>query len=122
MNNFEKASRMKLRFKSEKGLVTTEDLWVLPLTKVDSMAIAVKNQLKDATQDSFLSPSKTDVKLQLQLDILKHVIETRVAEQEAEKEIASKRLFDQKIKGILEMKKDAELMDKSIADLEKLLS
>jgi hypothetical protein len=93
MNIFERASRAALRFTSNVGELTTEQLWELPLTAkggkvdLDSIARAVNRELKSLTEESFVNlkpdPRKDD--LELRLEILKHVIEAKLAQQEATK-------------------------------------
>ncbi len=87
---FEKASKQKLRFETSKGFISTEQLWDLPLqsntgkVKLDELAKEVSTKLKESEVESFVTKGKasnTDDKLRL--DILKHVIDVRVAELEA---------------------------------------
>src|ERR1019366_4994663 len=86
---FTKASRLKLRFASPAGLVSTEDLWDLPLTSgtgkanLDDIAKALFRQLKSDDNSSFVvKERKSDETLQLKFDVVKHIIDVRVAENE----------------------------------------
>lgn len=87
---FEKISRAKVRFDSPKGLLTVEDLWDLPLTttrgqaNLDDIARALHKQLKNGDDVSFVDTAKkSDPVVQLKFDVVKHIIEVRLAENEA---------------------------------------
>ncbi len=81
---FEKASRLKLRFETTKGLISTEDLWDLSLTSLDTIAKAVNKKIKDEAEESFLGKkSKSSTELALKLEIVVHII--KVKEEETEK-------------------------------------
>lgn len=128
MSNFEKASRHALRFTTPKGAVTTEDLWDLPLTaanggaSLNNIALTINRQLKETETESFVDPApKTDAVLQLKLDIVKHVISVRQAENEAAKSAKAIKEQKQKLLEILDRKKNAELEGKSVEELEALL-
>lgn len=45
---FEKASRMKLRFNTQRGVLSVEDLWDLPLIQLDNIAIALNKKLQES--------------------------------------------------------------------------
>lgn len=88
-NIFEEASRLKLRFPSVKGELTTEQLWDLPLTTtvsgkvdLDTVARTVNTDLKAITEDSFVQTRVNPQKaiLTLKLDVLRHVIAAKQAE------------------------------------------
>lgn len=92
-NIFEQASRAKLRFTSSNrgGEYTVEDLWSLPLISrsentvtLDSIAIAINKEIRaTAEQESFVTKKvTTNARLELGLEIVKRVIEVRLAEQE----------------------------------------
>ena len=88
---FEKASRIKLRFATTKGLLSVEDLWDLSLQSLDSIAKGVNKQVKESQEESFITTrSKSNTELELSLEILKHVIKVKLEEKEA-KEQASLR-------------------------------
>ena len=95
-NIYKQAAQQKLRFESKRGLLTTEDLFTLPISKGEisllNLAIAVIKKLtkSDTEIPDFLSdeasaflPDEASAQtkerqlLQLQFDILKDVIETR---------------------------------------------
>jgi len=57
---FEKATQEKFRYPSTKGLLTTEQLWELPLTaksgfSLDDVAKAVNAELKAIDTESFVA-------------------------------------------------------------------
>ena len=91
MNNFEQASRLKLRFTTTKGQLSVEDLWELSLDSLDTIAKAVNRQLKASEEESFVKTrTKTDTESTLRLDILKRVIEVKLQESEEKKNKAEK--------------------------------
>lgn len=87
---FEKISRAKLRFDTSKGLATVEDLWDLPLTSnrgqvnLDDIARGLHKQLKNGDDVSFVNTAqKSNPIVQLKFDVVKHIIEVLLAENEA---------------------------------------
>jgi len=79
MSIFKKASKVKLRFSSVKGQVSTEDLWDLPMSKLRDMANTINRSLK-TSDDLFavLSPGEETVKLRLSIVVA--VIEARATD------------------------------------------
>lgn len=127
---FDTLTRQKLRFDTPQGQITSEDLWDLQLTStkgranLDDIARALNKQLKASGDDvSFVtSPAKTDATVQIRFDIVKHVIDVKLAENaaaRAKQESSEKKQF---IMGILAQKKNDELMGKTPAELEAMLS
>jgi len=127
MNLFEQAARLKLRFNTQKGNLTVEDLWDIPLTSaksvsLDGIARGLNRQLKDSAEESFVAtPSKTNLALQVRFDVVKHVIAVRLSEREAAKNVAANKMRREKVAGIIAKKQDAALENLSIEELEKLL-
>jgi hypothetical protein len=125
---FEKASRLKLRFDSAKGQLTPEDLWDLPLTSsvgkanLDDVARALHKQLKSGDDVSFVDAAKkSDSTIQLKFDLVKHVIDVRMAEAEARRNqnaVADKK---QRIMQIIAEREDDTLKSASVDDLKKML-
>ena len=90
MNLFERAARGKYRFPSGKGNLTVEQLFDLPLqggaANLDAVAIALDQELEKAAPRSFVSQNTADAErseLQAKLDIVKHVIQSKLTAQQA---------------------------------------
>lgn len=117
---FEKASRMKLRF-AYKGVCSVEDLWDMRLTELDSLFKALNAQLKAREGESLLGAvSPADKVLDLQIEIVKHIVKTRLAERDAVRDSAEKAEKKQKILGIIAHKQDAALIDTPLEELMKM--
>lgn len=84
MNNiFETASRSKFRFAFTKGEITTEQLWDLSLTDLDTIAKLVNTNLKAITEDSFVKVTRNTASqrtLETKLEVLKHIIAVKLDE------------------------------------------
>lgn len=123
---FEKASRLKLRFKTAKGLCNTEDLWDLKLKgsgpNLDDIAVALHQELKDKNEISFVEPKEDgSEELRLKFNIVKHVIDVKLAEQKARAEARQVKEKKQRLLGIIADKEDQALKDMSLDDLKKML-
>lgn len=126
MNIFERALRNKLRFNSSVGYLTTEQLWDLPLTArgdrpdLDKLARAAHSELKSLEEGSFVEikpdPRKTD--MELRLDILKHVIASKLADKAASEKAADNAERKRKLMAVLASKEEAELVGKSREEIE----
>lgn len=131
MNIFERAARGKYRFASGKGQLTVEQLFDLPLqggaANLDSIAIALDRELETAAPKSFVSASSGDAarsELEAKLDIVKHVIASKLAAQAAAETRAIKAEKRRRILEVLDRKDNEALEGKSrdelIAELEAL--
>lgn len=131
MSLFETAVRSKLRFDSPKGLLTVEDLWDLPLTtaspsrpSLDDMARNLYKQLKEFSDDtlSFVKPSTVSTTaIQTKFDIVKYVIDTKMAERDAAAASAEKSAKKQKLMELIARKQDTALESASIEELQAML-
>jgi hypothetical protein len=118
---FEKATRLKLRF-NHKGLCTVEDLWDIPLESLDRMFKDLNIKLKAQKEESLLETrSKEDEITDLKIAIVKHIVEVRLSEQKARKDLAAKSDKKQKLLGIIAEKQDNALRDLSVDELTKLV-
>jgi hypothetical protein len=126
MSIFEKASKAKLRFLITKGVVTTEDLWDLKLEDLDKMAISLRKQVKESEEESFIkttnSKSIVAAETELKFEIVKHIIDVKLAEKEARVLAAEKRAKRAKLIELIGKKELTNLESKSIEDLKKELA
>lgn len=126
MNIFERASRAALRFPTTVGLASTEQLWELPLTSkgnapdLDKVARVVFTELKQIEEGSFvqLKPDPRKAELELKLEIVKHVIASKIADADAAQKAAETKARKQKLLAALAAKEDNELAGKTRAELE----
>ena len=124
---FDKAFRQKLRFESPMGQLSVEDLWDLPLTarsgkaNLDDIAKELHHQLKNGDDISFVIQSKkSDETIQLKFDIVKHIIDVRLAEQSAAETLRSNKDKKQQLLAIIAQKENEGLMNTSLDELKKM--
>ena len=123
---FEKASKMKLRFTTSRGQVTTEDLWDFPLTSstafsLDSIAQGLSKSIKASAEESFvIKKCRANKTLELQLDIVKHIISVKLDEAKARRKAAETSIMRDKALAILAERQDEGLNELSDKELKKL--
>lgn len=129
MSMFEKATRLKLRFTSNKGELTVENLWELPLQSrtsfdLDNVAKAANNELKSLSEESFVSTTNNPAKnlAQLKLDIVKRVIEVKIAENEEQRNAAQKSAERQRLLEALNNSEQQELQKLTPDEIRKRLA
>lgn len=116
--SYENALRKKYRFPSCKGELTVEQLWDLPLKStranapdLDGVAKEINRQLKEQTEESFVEIKSNPLKSELEdkLGIVKHVIHTKQAENEALRTAAQRKQERERLQDILAIKNQQEL-------------
>lgn len=127
MNIFEIATRRKMRFDTSKGQLSCEDLWDLPLTSntgkvnLDDIARNLHSQLKTDANVSFVfKERKSDETTQLGFDIVKHIIDVKLAEAE---ETRVRRANSEKKQQLLELianKENQQMAEMPLDELRKL--
>lgn len=131
MSIFEQATRTKLRFSSTKGELSVEQLWDLPLTgrtqnavDLDTLGRQITRELKDLDDESFVSsrPNPRKTTLQLQLDVLKHIRDVKLAEREAAEKQVERAEQKARLQEILHRKENEELEGMSKEEIEKQLA
>ena len=128
-NLFLQATREKFRFQSNKGDLSVEQLWDMPLTSrtgfdLDTVAKAVNSDLKGANEESFVNTTNNPAvsRLQNKLEVVKAIIEIKLAEAEVAKKRAEKAAERQRLMEVLHSKKDQELQGLSVEEIEKRLA
>lgn len=118
---FEYATRNKVRF-SFRGLISVEDLWDLSLTNLDSIYKELNKQSKQSEEESLLNiKTQEDELLNVQIEIVKHIVSVKLAEKEAREKASAKKAQKQKIMSIIAAKQDEALQNSSIDELQKML-
>lgn len=128
MNIFEQASKKKIRFRSNRGDLTAEQLWDMPLQSksgfdLDTIAKEVNRGIKESSEESFVTTKSRSATttLELQLEVLKHIIAVKieaaaVAAKRTENEARRAKLIE-----ALENKQNSELNNMSTEDILKEL-
>jgi hypothetical protein len=126
---FIEATRKKFRFPSEKGELTVEQLWDLPLTSrngfnLNSVAIAVNTELRGLTEESFVevNPNPRRAQLRDMREIIKYVIATKQEENKAANERAAKETLKERIREAIAAKRNEQLNSTSLEELEAQLA
>jgi len=129
MSIFEKATRQKLRFETQQGTLSVEDLWGLPLTSqtnkanLDQIARELFQKLKSGQDVSFVDTAKkTDATTQLKFDVVKYIIDVRLAENEAKNQASAKAEQRERLQEIISRKQDRALEGASLEDLQAQLA
>jgi len=132
MSIFEQASRAKLRFMSPKGALTVEDLWDLPLTSatgkpnLDAIGVSLMKAVKESSETlSLVNPGTADAgksEMMLAFNVVKHIIDVRLAESKAASEARAKTETKQKLLEIIAKKQDSELEGKTLDELKAMVS
>ena len=124
---YKKASQLKLRFNTEKGSLTVEQLWDCSramLARTIKNVNDILNELEPTGNLDFLNESgvvtATDPENTLRFQILKDVYLTKTFEANAARNEAQIKLHNQKIDNIIARKQDEELENMSMEDLEKM--
>ena len=133
-NIFEYATRTKLRFTSMRGELTLEQLWDVPLRAaigragddfhLNAVAKAANKAWKDISEESFVETTKTPehVRRETALEVVKYVIDTKLAEEEIAKKRADNKLEKEKLLGILAEKQAGKLSELSEKELQKRIA
>lgn len=120
-NIFEVATRNKFRFPF-KGLISVEDLWELSVDNLDSIFKSLNSEMKKTKEESLLSTkTREDEVLETKIEIVKYIVSVKLAEKEQRERAFLNKERNQKIMDIIAAKKDAELQNMSIEELEKML-
>jgi hypothetical protein len=124
--NFEKASRLQLRFDTTKGLITVEDLWDLKLTSrngfdLDTVAKSLSKAVKESGEESFVQKrTAKNAVLELKFDIVKHIIKVKMDEADVAEKAAENKTKKATILSIINTKQNEELQGKSVDELTKM--
>lgn len=119
---YKEALQKKLRFKTNKGMISVEDLFDLSLQNLNTLAIMLDKKVNEAPKKSFIEdPPAEENDDELRFNIVKDVISIKL---KARKDSADKAQKDAQRKRIAELiakKQDEALEGKSIEELQAML-
>lgn len=121
---YKKASQLKLRFETSKGLLNVEQLWGLKSAQLKELILEAKSKLKksEGFEDlSFLDlVSEEDEIEKLRFDILVDIYKTKQEAVNKQKEIQENKLYNAMIDEIIAEKQNESLKSLSIEELLKM--
>lgn len=119
---FEVASRMKFRFQYS-GNIQVEDLWDLSLTSLDNIFKSLNSLIKHSQEESLLDiRNKQDEETLTKIEIVKHIVSVKLAENEKRKKARERKEQRAKIMEIMSNKQDESLQNKSLEELSAMLN
>jgi len=128
MNLFEKATRKKLRFHTDKGILSIEDIWDLPLihgrngTSLDTLYKELNKERQKQDGESIIVPTlQVNTKTKLKFDLVKYIIQVKLKEREEKEKFIENQEKKEKIMSIIAAKQDESLINTDIDDLKKML-
>lgn len=120
-NIFATATRQKYRFPFN-GQISVEDLWDLSPAQLDRVYKALKKDQKASNEETLLTVRTTeDAVLDDKIELVKYIFETKQTEKAAAILKAESDAKKNHIREIIAAKKDKQLEDLSVEELEKLL-
>ena len=120
---YKKALKMKLRFATTKGKLTTEDLFDLSLTDLNNIAIALDKKLSETPRRSFISDITPDTEEdELRFNIVKDVINTKLVERSNAQNAKAKAAEKAQLLEILHRKENQALENLSVDELKAKLA
>lgn len=119
---FEFALKNKVRF-PYKGLVSVEDLFDLSVKDLDGIFKTLNAQIKKSQEESLLATkTKEDETLSVQIEIVKHIVKTKLDEAETAKQSKELKEKKQKIMEVIAAKQDESLKNASVEELQAMLA
>lgn len=125
---YKQASQQKLRFQTNRGILSSEQLWDLSQADLSSAIKAVKKTLTKNDDDelSFLAESTiVDTDNELRFNILKDVFLTKKKEVDERRNAAEAKKFEQKIITLIAEREEKDMEDElnamSIDELKELI-
>lgn len=122
VNLFEIATRDNYQFPF-RGMINVIDLWTLSVQNLDNVFKTLNTEAKKSEEESLLSAkTKENEELSNKIEIVKHIVGVKLAEQAARENAKKKKEMKQRLLEIKAKREDAALENMSDADLDKMLA
>jgi hypothetical protein len=116
---FVTATRNKLRFPSNKGMLSVEDLWDLSTNSLNEIYKTLRVGKKETEEEGLIEVQSKEAEiLDTQLSIVEFIFKTKVTEKEARQDAAEKRERKKHIMSLIAEKQDEALKGKSLEELQ----
>ena len=119
---YKEALQKKLRFKTNKGMISTEDLFDLSLQNLDTLAIMLDKKISEAPKKSFIEelPAEENDD-ELRFSIVKDVINIKLKARKDSIDKAQVNARNKRIAELIAKKEDEALENKSIEELRAMI-
>ena len=122
MSIYKQAIQQKVRFTTNRGVLTPEQMFDLPLGELDALAVKLEQEHKDSGGKSFLDKkTPKDKIIKLKFKVVLDILETKSEEANAATEAAENKAHNEKILELIAGKEDEALAGKSIKQLKAML-
>lgn len=128
MEIYKKASKKKIRFNTNRGVLSVEMLWDLPKEEIRELVIKAREaakkssgQVSDAELSFLDAPKAKATDDELRFEILKDIYLTKKNAEEKALKKAEIKANNKKVLELIARKQDEALEKKSIKELEKML-
>lgn len=120
MELFKLAAKEKYRFPF-RGNISVEDLFDLTTSQLDVVYKELKSQVKESSDSLLKEVSTEDKELKNKIEIVKTIFEDKKTEAVQKEQVLAEKQRKERIKELIVQKKDQDLVDKSIEELEAML-
>lgn len=115
---YKEATRLKLRYATIKGDISTEQLWDLSVDDLDVIAVNLQEELEALGKKSFLTRrSNADKVLKIKFDVVFDILSTKVEEAELAKTAKDRKEHNAKIDALIAKKQEEQLENLSVDEL-----
>lgn len=124
MELYKKASKEKIRFTTKKGLLSSEQLWDLSIKDLDEVVVGLEESYQTSGAKTFIPNVKETSKdrtEKLKFEVALDILQTKVKDQEVAAKAQETRRHNNRINELIAQKKEGEMNDLSVEELEKLL-
>ncbi len=116
---YKKAAEQKLRFATNYGSLSVEQLFDLSVAELDILAVSLETAHKESGKKSFIvKKSAKDRTAKLRFDIVLDILNTKVEASESASKLLEKKAHNNKIDTLIAKKQEAELETLSVEELE----
>lgn len=118
---YKQAAQEGLRIQTERGPLSVEQVFTLPIPELDKLAVRLEKEYKDSGEKSFIvKRTAKDKKAKLSFDIVLDILTTKVEADDAARVARENKEHNQEIDTLIAEKKKGDLKNLSIKELEKL--